>query len=67
MECKFILYFDINMKENKSSKIKRKLQMLLIRIEKIWTVPGLEDILQAANRWAFCTEHARKNQYGDIY
>jgi hypothetical protein len=19
------------------------------------------------NRWAFCTEHARKNQYGDIY
>ena len=35
MECKFILYFDINMKENKSSKIKRKLQMLLIRIEKI--------------------------------
>ena len=41
----------MNVKENKSSKITRKRQMLLIRMEKIWTVPGLEDILQAAYKF----------------
>jgi hypothetical protein len=41
----------MNVKENKSSKITRKRQMLLIRMEKNWTVPGLEYILQAAYKF----------------
>jgi hypothetical protein len=39
------------MKENKNSKITRKRQMLFIRKENLWTVPVLEDILQAAYKF----------------
>jgi hypothetical protein len=55
MECKFILYFDLNMKENIQEFKKHKKSSNVIDSHRknmnCTCLPGLEDILQAAYKF----------------